>query len=263
VFNSIGQILLARFLLDAEKLASEQPRPAHAQWKPGLVSGYGDLVVLVNPAIEATRIVPFFSSLNDYTIKRPDLLSPAQPPRLVILSSEGDWATRKTFPVARAFATVLESYQNSRVRTPYGKDIEMRERHLDWQTMGNVEELQTHAPLRKSSQAPWDGKCPPARPEWLRMAIEERKAEQGKKGEPETGAGWSTVFDGAAITLKHRGVTTPSNPLWLMAVGTELIPSHSGISDPVMICFFNEILGDPKVANPEGQKHQDLLHRSK
>src|SRR5437899_8824911 len=108
VFNSIGQILLARFILDAERLASAKPTPAHSQSKPGLVSGYGDLVVLVNPAIEATRIVPFFSSLNEYTRKQTDLFSPAQPTRLVILSSEGDWATRITFPAARVFSTLLE-----------------------------------------------------------------------------------------------------------------------------------------------------------
>jgi hypothetical protein len=175
VFNSIGQILLARFLLDAEKLASVEPRPSHAQTKPGLVSGYGDLVVLVNPAIEATRIVPFFTALNDYTAKSPDLLSPAQPPRLVILSSQGDSATRRTFPIARAVATTLESYQNAQVRTPYGQEIELRERYLDWQTMGNVEGLLTHEPLRKKSTAPWDGTCPPAQPEWLKAAIEARK----------------------------------------------------------------------------------------
>jgi pimeloyl-ACP methyl ester carboxylesterase len=263
VFNSIGQILLARFLLDAEKLASVEPRPSHAQTKPGLVSGYGDLVVLVNPAIEATRIVPFFTALNDYTAKSPDLLSPAQPPRLVILSSQGDSATRRTFPIARAVATTLESYQNAQVRTPYGQEIELRERYLDWQTMGNVEGLLTHEPLRKKSTAPWDGTCPPAQPEWLKAAIEARKGEQRRMGERETGAGWSTVFDGTSIGLKHRGVTTPSNPLWLMAVGTELIPNHSGITESDIICFFNTILGDPKVTNPEGQRHLDRLRRSK
>ena len=263
VFNSIGQILLARFLLDAEKLAADKPTPTHAQSKPGLVSGYGDLVVLVNPAIEATRIVPFFSSLNEYTRQRVNLLSPAQPARLVILSSEGDWATRGTFPVARAVSTVFESYQNSQMSTPYGKDIEMRERHLDWQTMGNAKGLQTHEPLKRTSSAPWDGKCPPARPEWLPQTIAETKAEQGRQGEPETGAGWSTVFGGTMIKLEHRGVTTPSNPLWIMAVDTELIPSHSGIANSVLICLFNELLGDPKVVNPEGQKQEERLRRGR
>jgi len=262
IFNAIGHILLARFILDAERLASATPTPIHAQSKPGLVSGYGDLVVLVNPAIEATRIMPFFAALNEYTRKHVDLLSPAQPARLVILSSAGDWATRGTFPVARAFSTLLESYQHSRIVTPYGQAIDMRERQLDWQTMGNAEALQTHQPLRRTAPTTWDGKCPPARPEWLSQAIAERKAEQRRKGEAATGAGWSTVFDGTGITVSHRGVTTPSNPLWILAVDTELIPSHSGIANPVVICLFNELLGDPKVINPKGQEQEDRLrHR--
>ena len=263
VFNSIGQILLARFILDAERLASATPTPRHAQSKPGLVSGYGDLVVLVNPAIEATRIVPFFAALNEYTRTRVALLSPAQPPRLVILSSQGDWATRGTFSVARVFSTLLESYQDSRMATPYGQDIDIRERHLDWQTMGNARALQTHQPLRRPAPAPWDGKCPPARAEWLTQAIDERKAEQRRQGETETGAGWSTVFDGTGITLSHRGVTTPSNPLWILAVDTDLIPGHSSITNPVLICLFNELMGDPKLINPEGQKQEERLRRGK
>jgi hypothetical protein len=227
------------------------------------VSGYGDLVILVNPAIEATRIVPFFGALNEYTQKRADLLSPAQPARLVILSSEGDWATRGTFPVARVLSTLLESYQDSQITTPYGQEIEIQERHLDWQTMGNAAALQTHLSLRRTASAPWDGKCPPARPEWLPQTIEARKEEQRRNGELETGAGWSAVFDGTGITLRHRGVTTPSNPLWIMAVDTELIPSHSGIASPVLICLFNELLPDPTVINPEGRKQERRLRQTK
>jgi pimeloyl-ACP methyl ester carboxylesterase len=263
VFNSIGQILLARFLLDAEKLASERTAPAHSQSKPGLVSGYGDLVVLVNPAIEATRIVPFFASLNDYTTRQVNLLSPSQPPRLVILSSEGDRATRMVFPAARVVSTLLESYEDRRVRTPHGKEIQLQARHLDWQTMGNADALQTHDPLKESTPAPWAGKCPAVDREWLSKAVEEKKAEQRRNGEPETGAGWSKVFEGAAITLRHRGITTPSNPLWIMAVGTRLIPDHSGVASPVMICLFDELLGDPAVVNPEGERHLDRLRRSR
>src|SRR5207249_3883080 len=193
VFNSIGQILLARFILDAERLASATPTPRHAQSKPGLVSAYGDLVVLVNPAIEATRIVPFFDALNEYTTKRSELLSPAQPPRLIILSSEGDQATRKAFPVARAFSTIFESYKSRSVQTPYGKNIELRERQLDWETMGNVADFYTHDHLKQAKQTSWNGTCPPVEREWLSKAVDARKSEQATKGERETGAGWSKV----------------------------------------------------------------------
>jgi len=266
VFNSIGQILLQRFLLDAERLASAmpdaQPAPAHSQSKPGLVSAYGDLVVLVNPAIEATRLMPFFSSLNDYTSRRVDLFSRAQPPRLLILSSEGDQATRMAFPAARIFSTVLESYQGLRVRTPYGTTLLLNERYLDRQTMGNVEELYTHDPLKQATRRSWDGRCPPVDREWLSKAIDDRKQEQRKRGEPETGVSWTKMFEGVGIRLTHRGITTPSNPLWVMAVGTELIPDHSGIATPFMICLFDELLGDPEVVTRQGQQHLKYL-RSK
>ena len=125
--------------------------------------------------------------------------------------------------------------------------------------MGNVVEIQTHVPLRESTPGRWNGRCPPVDTNWLPRAIEERRAEQQQKGESPTGAGWTKTFDGAAITLTHRGVTTPSNPLWIMAVGTKLIPSHSGIANPVLICLFDELLGDPERVNLEGERHQRYL----
>lgn len=83
-----------------------------------------------------------------------------------------------------------------------------------------------------------------------------RKAEQQKKSEEETGAGWQKTFGAASIEVRHRGITTPSNPLWIMAVGTELIPDHSSIVNPSMICFFDELLGDPTSTMLEGRHHQ-------
>ena len=255
VFNSIAPILMERFLLDTERLASKTAG-GHSQSKVGLVSGYGDLVVLVNPAIEATRIMPFFSMLNAYTAEQPDLFAPGQPARLVILSSEGDWATRITFPAARVFSTMLEVYADRELVTPYKAPIKLEQRHLDWQTMGNVGELQTHRPLQETQQ--WNGKCPQRRSDskWLEEAIKARMDEQRAKGEVPTGAGWRRVFGGSTIALTHRGITTPSNPLWIMAVDTKLIPSHSGIANPVLICLFDELLGDPDKAKSAGERHQ-------
>ena len=255
VFNSIAPILMERFLLDTARLASKTAG-GHSQSKPGLVSGYGDLVVLVNPAIEATRIMPFFSMLNAYTAEQPNLFAPGQPARLVILSSEGDWATRITFPTARVFSTMLEVYMDRELVTPYKDSINLEQRHLDWRTMGNVAGLQTHLPLQETQQ--WNGKCPQRRGEsrWLEEAINTRMDEQRAKGEVPTGAGWRRVFGGSTIALAHRGITTPSNPLWIMAVGTKLIPSHSGITNPALICLFDELLGDPEKAKSAGERHQ-------
>lgn len=171
VFNSISQILLERFLVDAEDLVSRSAVPRRARATPGMISGYGDLVVLVNPAIEATRLMPFFSSLNVHTSAPEFLLSPAQPPRLIVLSSEGDWATRTTFPAARAVSTVFEKYADIRIDTPFGEKLRLSERYLDRQAMGNVGELYTHHPLKQPEHRPWEGKCPRVDTDWLRQAI--------------------------------------------------------------------------------------------
>jgi hypothetical protein len=260
-FNAIGQTLMVRFLLDAEKLASRNPSPTHSQSKPGLLTGYGDLVVLVNPAIEATRLMPFFGSLSEHTAKEPFLFTLGQPPRLVILSSEGDWATRGTFPTARAFSTLFELYRDLSVQTPYGGRMGFDQRQLDRQTMGNVESLYTHEPLRQEPPTKdwkWDGKCPPARRDWQSDAIAQRQDDQRRNGQLATGFGWSQMFEGTGIRLRHRGITTPSNPVWVMAVGTELIPDHGGVPNPVIVCFFDQLLGDVETTIRRGERHQEI-----
>jgi hypothetical protein len=46
-----------------------------------------------------------------------------------------------------------------------------------------------------------------------------------------------------------------------MAVGKELIRDHGAIANPVMICFLDELLPDPKAVQREGERHQRELLR--
>jgi len=39
-------------------------------------------------------------------------------------------------------------------------------------------------------------------------------------------------------------------------VGTELIPDHSGSANPSVICFFDELLGDPTTTKREAERYQ-------
>jgi pimeloyl-ACP methyl ester carboxylesterase len=259
VFNAIAPLLLERFILDAETLASSQPGPTHSQSKPGLVSGYGDLVVLVNPAIEATRIAPFFSALNAYTVEHGALLSPAQPARLVILSSEGDRATRLAFPFGRWFSTLVESHHDFPLKTPYGPPATLSQQRLDIQTMGNVTELYTHQSLQLHDGDRWAGTCPPLDPTWLETAIEQQRATQQRGGAAVTGAGWSWLFEGSGIEVRHGGATAASNPLWIMPVSTKLIPDHNSIAHPIMTCFLDQLVGNPDATARKGQQHLQQL----
>lgn len=47
--------------------------------------------------------------------------------------------------------------------TPYKATLKLNQRYLDRQTMGNVEQIQTHQPLRETQK--WSGKCPSGDPD--------------------------------------------------------------------------------------------------
>jgi len=43
-----------------------------------------------------------------------------------------------------------------------------------------------------------------------------------------------------------------------MAVGTELIPDHEGVPNPVIVCFFDQFLGDVEITIRRGERHQEI-----
>jgi alpha-beta hydrolase superfamily lysophospholipase len=96
VFSALEQILESRFVLTAG--TPEQPA--------GPVQGFGDLVVLINPAFEAQ----LFQPLNDLSTQQPTY-EPSQLPVLAILTSEADLATKVAFPLGRWFSTRFDPYR--------------------------------------------------------------------------------------------------------------------------------------------------------
>jgi hypothetical protein len=69
-----------------------------------LAEGFGDLVVLINPAFEAL----LYSPMSDMSITHEKYV-PDQLPVLAVLTSEGDWATGTLFPFGRFFSTLFET----------------------------------------------------------------------------------------------------------------------------------------------------------
>src|SRR5258706_379319 len=107
VFNALAQLSMQRFM-----------DGVHSSSPGRKFRGYGDLVVLINPAIEAMRYMPFQSALSYYSERsetpKADFSSELYPV-LLILSSEGDWATRDTFPAARFFSTIWETHRGASI----------------------------------------------------------------------------------------------------------------------------------------------------
>lgn len=67
------------------------------------MSRVGDLVVIVNPAFEGAR----YEALRAVSRRFPDV-ERNQLPVVIVATSDADWATKVTFPLARWFGTIFE-----------------------------------------------------------------------------------------------------------------------------------------------------------
>lgn len=92
------------------------------------ITPFADLVLLLNPAFEALRLRPQLdlARSQEYPLGA-DAEDPALPPRLVILTTEADWATGTMFPIGRWLSSRFDSYADSEAssenRTAVGHHI--------------------------------------------------------------------------------------------------------------------------------------------
>jgi len=132
LFTSLQQILADRFI-DSRKGKTYQ----------GDANGFGNLVVLVNPAFEALRFQPLFDLSQEYCRNYPN----RQKPRLAILTSEADAATSMAFPAGRFFSTMMETHVdlNRHICTDKGEvKTVIREGEANRHSVGHFEPFLTH-----------------------------------------------------------------------------------------------------------------------
>jgi len=108
----------------AQSLIEAAARP------PGrAVPRFADLVLLVNPAVEAARYLPIQVLVEERRAAKQNV---AQPPVFVCATAKNDWATGWAFPIGNAMSLVTESYKGS------------RERQAILHTIGHLSWMKTH-----------------------------------------------------------------------------------------------------------------------
>lgn len=206
-----------------------------------------DMVVLLNPAFEASRFEPLRRAADRY---RPRL---RRPPVMVVVTSENDWATRYTFPLGRFFNTLLERPVTS---DEQGKAIRT--------TPGHMDDYLTHTLTLGT---------PPCR-NWV-VAAQARSAAALKRAETaetdnarrfyadNTNADgtlkpvWTRVFCGGATlqtirfdtglklqTEAARATPNPNPLVWNVKASRELVDGHSGITLPGFTDFVRQLYDD-------------------
>jgi hypothetical protein len=236
-FNALAHVTMERFL-DGVYASGPAPR----------FRGYGDLVVLVNPAIEAMRFMPLQSAMHHYARPQPDggppLLdfSNERRPAVVILSSEGDWATRMAFPAARFFSTALEAHDNL---SEDGKLVDQgpySEWVIDRDTVGNFRGFQTHDTLVLATGSGSD--TPAGTPQ--RMI--DRPCSTLTAGDM-----WSRLYspNGAAAVFPDSSIAVRRNPTsrapdrspYIVApISADIVRDHTDIGSPNLMCWINQLL---------------------
>lgn len=219
--------------------------------------GIDQMIILVNPAIEATP----FMTLHELTENLPrylrqddkrsevkpgktpkevarDLYERPRRPILAVFSSESDWATRYIFPFGRIFSTfAFESHQNLKRLNRWGKEEDHSEWNLDRDALGNHKFFVTHR-LKVTDQKP------------SMTCDADRRSTKSLFPQGQAEEGWTATFEVSQTELMHLGKSSAFSPIWVTTVDAELIEGHSEIWNPRFSCFLQElVLLDSQMAN--------------
>ncbi|MFZ1429670.1 MAG: hypothetical protein WAS21_23240 [Geminicoccaceae bacterium] len=219
------------------------------------IEGYGNLVILVNPAFEGVR----YEVINRIVNER-DQFHQKQKPVLAIFAARNDYPVRYFFPIGRWLGTGLQqaaSVDGDRARE------QINERPTDQLTklvygVGYVDEFATHRLDLRTPPNPRFVNTAAMKldPEVLREreAYEMEQLEVFERTWIANGTlkkKWERVYtDGAVLTHTAK---YPTNPFWVVKVDSALIDGHNGIWDnpqwmDFLRQFFDETVDRPEVS---------------
>jgi len=217
VFTAVAQILESRFL------ATAGPTGVSSD-----IEGFGDLVVLINPAFEAL----LYSPLSDLSTQRATYFK-SQLPVIAVLTSEKDSATGFWFPLGRWFSTWFEKErQESRPNPISHQDDVIDEGKANIDAVGHFQPYRTHY-LRATSDNPAQ----------IAAATADARAQSvlGVSQNWEDDTPGSTIpFPGSV--LERTANSAGRNPYLVVRVDGKLIPNHDDIWDPRIESFLGHLV---------------------
>lgn len=223
----------------------------------GVVARYADMIVLLNPAFEASRYTP----LHRVATTLPSPPSAYQAPLLVSITTSADWATRTAFPAGRFINTILENEtgEEERIATKYTMG------HMT-DTAGHAADYVTHELIGTKSSPPECANWKPLRAitdpnERTRQANINKDAEDANTNKfpgtrPGVGLdpGWQRTFCGGA-QLTHNKKYFPNSVIWNVHTDDSVMTGHNDIENPTLIEFVRQLYHDtvlyPRTANPD------------
>jgi hypothetical protein len=209
------------------------------------IAGYGDLVVLINPAVEAITWEP----IRQLVEERPASgYARGQRPVFVEVTSTADGATGIAFPLGRSLNTIAESFTSAE---------EKREATV---ALGHYEPFITHdltsAPDAITKQGAATAladlaRATPAQATEADRALVLAECRDHAKFEAQWRRdgyllpGWNRRYSAGAI-LSHRAASNydANDPYWIVSTDKSVIDGHSDIDEPVFVDFVRQLYDD-------------------
>lgn len=198
------------------------------------VDSFGDLVLIINPAIEAMRYEPIWRLVEKRSDNR---YMPWQAPVFIEVTSVadagqlGDWATGLVFPLGRFFSTVGQAVFGSYRAGEYDESLK---------AFGQYAEFWTHRLTRANSNPP-----PPWSPD---PAAECRQFQTFNAKYRPSGyltSGWVRDYmSGAQLTQLGIARSNPNSPFWIVRADPSIIIDHNDIKEPVFEGFVRQVYDD-------------------
>ncbi len=190
----------------------------------GDAKGFGDLVVLLNPAFEAMR----YTSTYDISQQDCRQYSHSQLPKMAILTSEADWATKVVFPTGRVFSTLFETHGTLKrhyCNKDGEQDMPLNEGAADRSTVGHFEPFRTHylSPATHLTKRSADFNYKTLQQNWASQ-------------EPSS----TLMFE--SVELQHLDRTHPLNPYLNIYVNKTLIGDHNDIWGDEVVSFVRDLI---------------------
>ena len=193
------------------------------------VAGFGNLVVLINPAFEALLFAP----LSDMSAERGTYFG-QQLPVLAILTSEADYATRYAFPAGRAISTFFEKervIQRYNAATRSNEIID--EEDANRAAIGHFQPYRTHR-LYPTADSTRENAQEPETVD--NFALLRKLSEFWVNDKP----GSKIPID--SLTLERTTASAGRNPYLVTYVDRRLIRDHNDIADRRVINFLKQLI---------------------
>jgi hypothetical protein len=190
------------------------------------VTGFADLVALVNPAVEAARVQPLRRSA-EYSISSTNRMV-----SVAICTSKGDLATKYAFPVGRFFSTIMEKHRH-------------RGQHrANLIAVGHYEPFTTHDLRLKTGRSKT-----PASASSIQESVERiRSIKSQARRQRRVNEALPEEISFSQTILQSR--KTQAGSVFLVSVDKSIIPNHGKIDTDEFKTFIREFImafGDPKL----------------